>query len=230
MAPRKEREKFIRQMTQWDEGIPSAEQSPRTAIDASSPAMAHKLAWTLGALSAFGAFSIDTYLPAFPRVALDLGTSIGLVEVTLAVFLLGMAIGQILWGILSDRSGRRGADRPACCLLLDGHRLRGHAFHRRLDCRALDHGHWRLRRPGGPLAIVRDLYEETEAARFYSMMMIVSGMAPIVAPFWEPAVDLFQLARHLLGYRRFRRPSDRRRSGRIPEIFPAGGPRAYRND
>ena len=171
-------------MTQWDEGIPSVGQSPRTAIDASSPAMARKLAWTLGALSAFPAFSIDTYLPAFPRVALDLGTSIGLVEVTLAVFLLGLAIGQILWGILSDRSGRRVALVAGCLIF----------FLMAIVC-AVTHSICVLIAArlimgiGGSAglvvarAIVRDLYEETEAARFYSMMMIVSGIAPIVAPF-----------------------------------------------
>ena len=171
-------------MTQWDEGIPPVEQSPRTAIDASSPAMARKLAWTLGALSAFAPFSIDTYLPAFPRVALDLGASIGLVEVTLAVFLLGMAIGQILWGILSDRSGRRVALVAGCLIF----------FLMAIVC-AVTHSIGVLIAArlimgiGGSAgqvvarAIVRDLYEETEAARLYSMMMVVSGMAPIVAPF-----------------------------------------------
>ena len=171
-------------MTQGDEGIPSVELSPRTAIDASSPAMARKLAWTLGALSAFAPFSIDTYLPAFPRVALDLGASIGLVEVTLAVFLLGMAIGQVFWGILSDRSGRRAALVAGCLIF----------FLTAIVC-AVTHSIGVLIAArlimgiGGSAglvvtrAIVRDLYEETEAARFYSMMMIVSGIAPIVAPF-----------------------------------------------
>ncbi len=171
-------------MTQWDEGIAQVEQSPRPAIDASSPAMARKLAWTLGALSAFAPFSIDTYLPAFPRVALDLGASIGLVEVTLAVFLLGMAIGQILWGILSDRIGRRVALVAGCLLF----------FLMAIVC-AVTHSIGVLIAArlimgiGGSAgqvvarAIVRDLYDKSEAARFYSMMMIVSGMAPIVAPF-----------------------------------------------
>ena len=171
-------------MTQLDEDTPPAAQSPRTVIDASSPAMARKLAWTLGALSAFAPFSIDTYLPAFPSVARDLGTSIGLVEVTLAVFLLGMAIGQILWGILSDRIGRRVALVAGCLLF----------FLMAIVC-AVTHSIGVLITArlimgiGGSAgqvvarAIVRDLYDKTEAARFYSMMMIVSGMAPIVAPF-----------------------------------------------
>ncbi len=180
----KPQEKCIRQMTQWDEGISQVEQSPRPAIDASSPALARKLAWTLGALSAFAPFSIDTYLPAFPRVALDLGASIGLVEATLAVFLLGMAIGQILWGILSDRIGRRVALVAGCLIF----------FLMTIVC-AVTHSIGVLIAArlimgiGGSAgqvvarAIVRDLYDKSEAARFYSMMMIVSGMAPIVAPF-----------------------------------------------
>ena len=171
-------------MTQLDEAIAPVAQSPRTVIDASSPAMARKLAWTLGALSAFAPFSIDTYLPAFPQVALDLGTSIGLVEVTLAVFLLGMAIGQVFWGILSDRVGRRVALVAGCLMF----------FLMAIVC-AVTHSIGVLIAArlimgiGGSAgqvvarAIVRDLYDKTEAARFYSMMMIVSGMAPIVAPF-----------------------------------------------
>jgi len=56
---------------------------------------------------ACGPFAIDTYLPAFPQIARGLNTPIGNVQLTLAVFLLGLASGQVLWGTLSDHVGRR---------------------------------------------------------------------------------------------------------------------------
>ncbi len=62
-------------------------------------ALARRLAWTLGVMAASGPLAIDMYLPAFPRIAEDLDTALGAVQITLAVFLLGLAVGQILLGI-----------------------------------------------------------------------------------------------------------------------------------
>ena len=62
----------------------------------------------LGALCAIGPLAIDMYLPSFPRVASDLGVSLGLVERTLAVYFIGLAFGQLLYGPVSDRLGERG--------------------------------------------------------------------------------------------------------------------------
>ena len=72
-----------------------------------TPATARRLAWILGLMSAFPPLAVDMYLPAFPQIARELGTTIGTVQITLAIFLLGLAVGQILWGILSDHLGRR---------------------------------------------------------------------------------------------------------------------------
>jgi len=74
------------------------------------------MAWSLGVMSAFGPFAIDMYLPAFPRLARDLHTPIGTVQMTLAIFLLGLAVGQILWGTLSDHLGRRMPLLSGCVL------------------------------------------------------------------------------------------------------------------
>ena len=149
-----------------------------------SPAATRKLAWTLGFMSAFGPFAIDMYLPAFPTIAKDLGTTIGNVQLTLAVFLLGMAFGQVLWGTLSDHVGRR-------IPLLSGFLL----FSCMAAVCAVTHsvytliGARLLMGLGGSVgvvvsrAIVRDLFEEEESAKFYSMMMIIGGIGPIVAPF-----------------------------------------------
>lgn len=143
-----------------------------------------KLAFTLGALSAFAPFAIDMYLPAFPRIARDLGTSTSLVQLTLAIFLLGLAFGQVLWGTLSDRLGRRGP-LLAGCLLFTGASVvcaTTHSIHALIAVRFL----MGLGGSAGVVvarALVRDLFEEKEAARFYSLMMIIGGMGPIVAPF-----------------------------------------------
>ncbi|MGB6085375.1 MFS transporter, partial [Parvibaculum sp.] len=60
----------------------------------------------LGSLIAFAPLSIDMYLPAFPAIASDLGASAGAVQATLAVFFIGLALGQGVVGPISDRTGR----------------------------------------------------------------------------------------------------------------------------
>jgi len=66
-----------------------------------------RLALILGALIAFAPMSIDMYLPAFPAMKADLATHAGNVQMTLSVFLLGLAVGQLLYGPLADRYGRK---------------------------------------------------------------------------------------------------------------------------
>jgi DHA1 family bicyclomycin/chloramphenicol resistance-like MFS transporter len=61
----------------------------------------------LGLLTAFGSLSIDMYLPAFPAIARDLATDPAAVEASLALFFLGFSVGQMLYGPISDRFGRK---------------------------------------------------------------------------------------------------------------------------
>jgi DHA1 family bicyclomycin/chloramphenicol resistance-like MFS transporter len=157
-------------------------ETPRSSAPVPSAALAQKLAWTLGVMSAFGPFAIDMYLPAFPRIAQDLGTSIGTVQITLAIFLLGLAVGQILWGTLSDHEGRR---MPLLCgCLLFSAMAMICATTQSVRVLIVARFFMGLGGSAGVVvsrAIVRDLFEETEAARFYSIMMIIGGIGPIVA-------------------------------------------------
>ena len=61
----------------------------------------------LGALTTFGAMSIDMYLPALPAIAHDFHTTIGAAENTMATFFLGFAVGQLFFGPTADRFGRK---------------------------------------------------------------------------------------------------------------------------
>ena len=69
----------------------------------------YRLAVVLGALTAMGPLAIDMYLPALPTIARDLETSAASVQVSLAVYFVGIALGQAFYGPLSDRWGRKPA-------------------------------------------------------------------------------------------------------------------------
>lgn len=143
-----------------------------------------RLAWTLGVMSAFGPLAIDMYLPGFPGIAKDLDSSMGSVQMTLAIFLAGLAVGQILWGTLSDHAGRR-MPLLAGCLLFSGSAIACATTHS-ISTLIVARFFMGLGGSAGVVvsrAIVRDLFEEIEAAGFYAMMMIIGGIGPIVSPF-----------------------------------------------
>ncbi len=137
----------------------------------------------LGALTAFGPLSLDMYLPGLPQLAGDLGSSAATAQLTLTACMLGLAAGQLLAGPLSDARGRR---RP----LLIGLAL--YALASAL-C-ALAPSIWALlplrflQGAAGAAgiviarAVVRDLHEGEAAARFFALLVLVNGLAPIVAP------------------------------------------------
>ncbi len=142
-----------------------------------------QLVLLLGALSAFGPISMDTYLPGLPELADDLGTSAAATQLTLTTCLIGLAVGQVIAGPVSDALGRR---RP----LLGGLALFTLAS---LLC-ALAPDVWTLaaaRLVQGAAgaagivigrAVVRDLHEGSEMARFLALVLVVNGVAPIAAP------------------------------------------------
>jgi DHA1 family bicyclomycin/chloramphenicol resistance-like MFS transporter len=141
------------------------------------------IVFVLGALSAFGPLSIDMYLPSLPTLANNLHTTTSLAQLSLTACLLGLAIGQIVAGPLSDVRGRRGplvvslvlyaAASLLCVFAPNIGVLIGLRFIQGLTGSA-----------GIVLsrAIARDLYSGRELTRFFSLLMLVNGVAPIAAP------------------------------------------------
>jgi DHA1 family bicyclomycin/chloramphenicol resistance-like MFS transporter len=137
----------------------------------------------LGAMTAFGAMSIDLYLPGLPVIAHDLGASAERVGLTVATYVAGQAVGQLFWGPLSDRRGRRGplfagialyvGASVACALAGSMLLLLLARFAQGLGgCAAMVIAR----------AIVRDEHDEAGTARTLSWLTLVMGMAPILAP------------------------------------------------
>lgn len=151
-----------------------------------------RLILVLGALAAFGPLAIDMYLPALPSIARDLRTDEAAVQLTLSVFLIGVAAGQMIYGPLSDRIGRRkpllfgmgifALGSLGCALSGSVEALIG----------------WRLVMAlGGSAgmglsrAVVRDRFEVHQAADIFSLLMLVMGAAPILAPLLGGQLLLF---------------------------------------
>ncbi len=137
----------------------------------------------LGALSAFGPLAIDLYLPGLPELGRDLGASASASQLTLTACLAGLALGQLVAGPLSDRFGRR---RP----LVAGVALFAVAS---VVCAAAPSVATLValrfvQGLGGAAgivvgrAVVRDLYSGDEGARFFAGLLLVNGLAPILAP------------------------------------------------
>lgn len=137
----------------------------------------------LGALSAFGPLAIDFYLPGFPAMALAFATDEKHIQTTLAAYFLGLSIGQLIYGPVADRFGRRGP-------LLVGVSLFTLAS---LACAFAPTLQWLIvarfvQALGGcagmvlARAIVSDKCDAVGSAKVFSQLMLVMGLAPILAP------------------------------------------------
>ncbi|HEX7389760.1 MAG TPA: multidrug effflux MFS transporter [Acidiphilium sp.] len=165
---------------------PSAIMTAPTAIPVS-----RRLPLLLGFLIAIGPVSVDMYLPAFPTIARDFHDAAA-PGLTLAAYFAGLAVGQMTQGPFSDRSGRR---RPillglslyilasiGCALAWDAASLSAFRL---------------LAAFGGsasvviPRAMVRDIADGSEAAMLFSKLMLVMGVAPIIAPILGSVVITF---------------------------------------
>jgi DHA1 family bicyclomycin/chloramphenicol resistance-like MFS transporter len=153
--------------------VPESQRRPSTA----------RLALLLGAFVALGPLTIDMYLPALPTIREELATTSAVVQLTLTGTLVGLALGQLVIGPLSDAFGRR---RP----LLFGAAL--HVVASLLVLVAPDIttlGVLRVLQGVGTaatgvvaLAIVRDLFGGRAAATMLSRLFLVMGVAPVLAP------------------------------------------------
>jgi len=137
----------------------------------------------MGALTALGPFTIDMYLPAFPAIQEGLQVSQGDVQRTLAAYLVGLACSQIFYGPLADRFGRKIPLMAGLLIYIAGS----------LGCALAPDTNWlmvwRFVQAMGaaagiviPRAVIRDHYDTQQAARALSLLMLIMGAAPIIAP------------------------------------------------
>ncbi|HEO8419715.1 TPA: Bcr/CflA family multidrug efflux MFS transporter [Yersinia enterocolitica] len=151
-----------------------------------------QIAFLLGSLSLLGPFTIDTYLPAFPTIVEEFHTSASLVQVSLTTCLLGLGLGQLIIGPMSDVQGRRKplliflglyllsslvcAIAPNISMLIVARFIQGFAA------------------AGGLVisrAVVRDLYSGRELTKFFATLMLIGNLGPIVAPIIGGAILSF---------------------------------------
>ncbi|HEY1961605.1 MAG TPA: Bcr/CflA family multidrug efflux MFS transporter [Rhizomicrobium sp.] len=157
----------------WDPRLPAFSRARRLELIA-----------LLGALTAFAPLSIDMYLPALPTIARQFHASIGAAELTLASFFTGFTFGQVLFGPLTDRFGRKGPLYAGTLLYIVaslGCALSGGvavlAALRFLQALGACAGMVIAR------ASARDIFGPHEAPRIYAYMMLILGLAPLLAPF-----------------------------------------------
>jgi DHA1 family bicyclomycin/chloramphenicol resistance-like MFS transporter len=139
--------------------------------------------WILGALATVTPFAIDMYLPAFALIAQDFGTTAATISLSVSSYFIGMALGQILYGPLLDRYGRK---RPlyagllifivasvACAQASSTATLISFRFFQALGGSVA----W-----VGAVAMVRDFFPVKESARVFSLLILILGVSPLLAP------------------------------------------------
>ncbi len=162
---------------------PAADPADLTDPARHSPGLPAPTTVVLAALTAITPLATDMYLPAFPRMATDLGTTASAIQLTLTAFMIGLALGQLVIGPLSDQRGRRGllltgtvvcavaglvcALAPSIGVLVAARFVQGF---------------------GGAAgvvlarAVVADRASGVAAARLFGLMMMIQGVAPVLAP------------------------------------------------
>ncbi|QDK36360.1 multidrug effflux MFS transporter [Bdellovibrio sp. NC01] len=137
----------------------------------------------LGALTALCPFSIDMYLPAFPKMAEDFHSNVAQVSLSLSSFFIGLAIGQLFYGPLLDRFGRK---RPlyfglGIYLLATLACLSVHSIEALIVLRV-------IQALGGcvanvaAIAMVRDFFSPKDSAKVFSLLILILGVSPLLAP------------------------------------------------
>jgi DHA1 family bicyclomycin/chloramphenicol resistance-like MFS transporter len=172
-------------------GVNLTSADPATPVGASGQPSRIRMIVVLGLLVALGPLTIDMYLPALPKLADDLGVSSSVAQLTLTGTLAGLGLGQLIVGPLSDSLGRR---RPLLagivlhmlasllCLLAPNIEVLGVA-------RGLQ-GVGAAAAMVVAIAVVGDLFADSAAATVMSRLMLVLGVAPVIAPSLGAAVLL----------------------------------------
>lgn len=137
----------------------------------------------MGALTALGPLAIDMYLPSFPSIAENLGATQGQVERTLASYLVGLALAQMIYGPLADRYGRKPPLIAGLVIFIAA--TVGCAFTGDIEHLTL----WRVAQALGgaagmviPRAVVRDNLDTRDAAKALSLLLLIMGVTPILGP------------------------------------------------
>lgn len=137
----------------------------------------------LGSLTALGPFSIDMYLPGFKEIALDLDTTVNKVSLSLSSYFIGISAGQLLYGPLLDRFGRKNPlyiglavyilASLGCALSTNVDIFIGLRFVQAIgSCAATV----------AAMAMVRDLFPVEDSPKVFSLLMLVVGLSPMLAP------------------------------------------------
>lgn len=154
-----------------------------TSVHIDAPMKEIWLLMVLGLLMSFGSISTDLYLPAMPLMSKELHAYTGGIELTISSFLIGFSLGQLIWGPLGDRYGRK---RPiviglvvfivgasGCALSETLYQLIG----------------WRIVQAigacAGPVlarAMIRDLYTRDKSAQMLSTLVMIMVIAPLIGP------------------------------------------------
>lgn len=146
----------------------------------------------LASLTAFAPLSIDMYLPSFPNIAADFGVTVARVELSLATFFVGLAFGQLFYGSATDRFGRKKPLYIGLTIYCIASLLC--AFAPNVETLIVLRFFQALGACGGIViarATVRDLFDHGASARVFSLLMLVMGVAPILAPLGGGYVAVF---------------------------------------
>ncbi len=139
--------------------------------------------WILGALATVSPFAIDLYLPAFSELARKYSTTTAQVSLTVSSYFIGMAIGQILYGPLLDRFGRKMPLYAGLVIFITTSLACtvAQSIEQLIAFRA-------IQAIGGSVAwvaavaLVRDLFPPGESARIFSLLVLSLGVSPLLAP------------------------------------------------
>jgi DHA1 family bicyclomycin/chloramphenicol resistance-like MFS transporter len=146
----------------------------------------------LASLTALSPLSIDMYLPSFPQIAADFGVEAAKVELSLATFFFGLSFGQLLYGTATDRFGRKKPIYVGLSIYCAASIFC--TFAPNIETLIILRLFQALGACGGIViarAMVRDLFGHSESARVFSLLMLIMGVAPIIAPLIGGYVALF---------------------------------------